>query len=127
MDSKSSMKQSSQANFDNAQYVKLVDNPNPQGRTQGGITASHDRNQSSSPSFKQALYDSDMQFFENMIKIYQDELAVSLIMRRKSVRKDDPLEEMQELFAEIKNQETKFKKALEVCGNLLSLISHIYI
>lgn len=50
-------------------------------------------------------------------------------MRRKSVRKDDPLEEMQELFAEIKNQETKFKKALEVCCKitLIIIVSLIYL
>jgi hypothetical protein len=43
------------------------------------------------------------------------------------VRKDDPLEEMQELFGEIKIQETKFKKALEVCGKLLSFVFMTYI
>lgn len=36
--------------------------------------------------------------------------------------KDDPLEELQELFGEIKEQETKFKKALEVCGKLLTCV-----
>jgi len=40
--------------------------------------------------------------------------------RRQSICKDDPLEELSELYGEIKEQEIKFKKVLEVCGKLLS-------
>ncbi|CDW74223.1 UNKNOWN [Stylonychia lemnae] len=127
MDSQSNKKQTNKANYDNPQYVKLVDNPNPQGRPSlNRNTSSHDRNLSSSPSFKQALYDSDMQFFENMMKSYQDELAVSLIMRRKNIRKQDPLEEMSELFGEIKTMETKFRKALEVCAFIIDKNKELY-
>jgi hypothetical protein len=38
------------------------------------------------------------------------------MQKRYSTRKDDPLEELHELYGEIKDQETKFRKVLEICG-----------
>lgn len=40
--------------------------------------------------------------------------------RRQSIRKDDPFEELSELYGEIKDQETKFRKVLEVCGKSIT-------
>lgn len=44
-----------------------------------------------------------------------------MMLRRKSIRKDDPLEELQELYGEVKDQENKFKKCLEVCGKISTI------
>ena len=51
-----------------------------------------------------------------MISKYQDELKVPIMQRRFAVRKEDPVEELHDLYGEIKDQETKFRKILEVCG-----------
>ena len=40
-------------------------------------------------------------------------------MKRQEVHKDDPLEEMQELYGDIKEQESKFKKTLEICSKYI--------
>lgn len=75
MDSQYNRREPQRTNTDNPSYVKLIDNHSSQGKLSHSNTPSHDRNLSSSPALKQALYDSDMLFFENMIVNYQEELS----------------------------------------------------
>ncbi len=65
---------------------------------------------------KQALYDSDMQFFESLISTYSDELSIPLIQRRQEMHRDDPIEELQDMYGEMKEQEGKFRKVIEICS-----------
>lgn len=49
----------------------------------------------------------------------REDLDKPLMSRRSGVMKPDPVEELNEVHAEIKNTEKQFKKILEVCAFLI--------
>jgi hypothetical protein len=55
-----------------------------------------------------------------------EDLKVSLIEKRQSNFYDDPLEEVKEVYEEVKQMEVNFRKALEVCGMIESILIYIY-
>lgn len=57
-----------------------------------------------------------MHYFEATVAKYQDDLSVSLMEKRTEFHNDDPLEELSEVFSEVREIESNFKKLLEICG-----------
>ena len=43
------------------------------------------------------------------------------MQRRQASHREDPIEELQDMYGEMKEQESKFKKVLEICCKLLML------
>jgi hypothetical protein len=64
----------------------------------------------------QQVLESDFYYFESMISKYQEDLQLSLIDKRKTTFRSDPLEELQEVYEEVRVTEQNFKKALDVCS-----------
>lgn len=62
------------------------------------------------------MFESDYFYFESMVQKYSEELQNPLMQRRLNVHKSDPLEELSEVYAEVKEMEHNFKKVLDVCS-----------
>ncbi len=76
-----------------------------------------------SVTVKNAMTNHDLEYFEQMIQQCNEDLMKPLMQRRAGKIKDDPVEEIQELYNEIKDSEKKFKKVIEItCKNKLYLI-----
>jgi len=43
-------------------------------------------------------------------------MQIPLMQKRQYVHKEDPVEELKEVYSEVKEFEKNFKKALEICG-----------
>lgn len=67
------------------------------------------------------MFASELFYFENMIQKFQQDLAKPLMEKRIAYHKDDPLEELNEVYTEIKQIETNFKKVLEISSKYLKL------
>mmetsp|Transcript_20974 Transcript_20974/g.20089 ORF Transcript_20974/g.20089 Transcript_20974/m.20089 type:complete len:104 (+) Transcript_20974:177-488(+) len=67
-----------------------------------------------------------MSYFESLIKKYDEELDEPLIAKRQYFNQDDPIEELQEVYSEVKIIETNFRKALEVCGFMIEKNKELY-
>ena len=63
---------------------------------------------------KNAISNQDLEYFEQVIHQYQDELSTPLLSRRQANMKDDLVEEIHDLYNEIKDHEKNFKKVLEI-------------
>lgn len=60
--------------------------------------------------------ESDFFYFDSMIQKYQEDLSLSLMEKRQDCLNSDPLEELKEVYEEVKDMESNFKKMLDVCG-----------
>ena len=63
----------------------------------------------------------DLAYFEEMIEKYYQDLQKPLMQRRAEVMKDDLVEEIEDLYNEIKETEKNFKKVIEVTRKSLLL------
>ncbi len=70
------------------------------------------------------LFESDFYYFESMITKYKEELQRPLLMRRSSSHKVDPIEELNEVYADVKDLEQNFNKILDICSKLISVNSN---
>lgn len=68
------------------------------------------------------MTDQDLLYFEGLLQQYGQEMNKSLIEKRQSQFKSDPLEELKEVYEEVKEMESSFKKVLDVCSKSNSLI-----
>jgi hydroxymethylpyrimidine pyrophosphatase-like HAD family hydrolase len=58
--------------------------------------------------------ENDLDYFEHLIAKFQQEVAIPLLERHQHVVKEDPYEEIHDLFNEIKDAEHNFKKVLDI-------------
>jgi hypothetical protein len=56
----------------------------------------------------------DLDYFEKMIRQFQEDLSKPLLQRRAAAMKEDPMEEIQDLYNEIKDHERNFKRVLDI-------------
>ena len=63
---------------------------------------------------RQAMSNQDLDYFEKMIKQFQEDLSKPLLQRRAAAMKDDPMEEIHDLYNEIKDHERNFKRVLDI-------------
>ena len=73
------------------------------------------------------MFESDFYYFETMVQKFTEELSHPLMQRRLNVHKSDPLEELSEVYSEVKELEHNFKKVLDVCSKFQSILksSHL--
>jgi hypothetical protein len=53
-----------------------------------------------------------------MIKQYQEDLSRPFLQRRAATMKEDPMEEIQDLYNQIKDDERNFKRVLDITRKL---------
>ena len=56
----------------------------------------------------------DLDYFEQLIHKFSEDLSVPLLTRRQRSMRDDPVEEIHDLVNELKESERNFKKVLEI-------------
>ena len=61
----------------------------------------------------------DFDFFEEELNRYEESLAESLMEKRCGMMNGDPMEELSEVYSEVSNMESDFKKALGIFNHLL--------
>jgi len=74
-----------------------------------------------SVALNNAMTNHDLAYFEEMIEKYYQDLQKPLMQRRAEVMKDDLVEEIEDLYNEIKETEKNFKKVIEVTRKSLLL------
>jgi hypothetical protein len=65
---------------------------------------------------KQELVESDFYFFEQQIAEYSKQIEEPWMARQSMVQRNDPMEELAELYQEMGEIEKKFKRVLEICS-----------
>lgn len=67
-----------------------------------GHRKQHTRGPSQQPVSENSLSESDFQYFENIVRRFAEELQVPIVQRRANARKSDPVEEIQEIYKDMK-------------------------
>lgn len=80
------------------------------------MTSPTSGNVSQSQLSKQQMFESDLYFLEGMMQKFSQDLQEPLMQRRMALHMEDPLEELSEVYSEVKEMENNFKKVLEVCS-----------
>jgi hypothetical protein len=98
------------------------------GGQRGGAGIEHERKVSQDiHAQKNAISNHDLDYFEQMILQFQEDLSKPLMQRRQNAMKDDLVEEIHDLYNEIKDNEKNFKKVLEItCKEAVTNFSLIF-
>lgn len=60
--------------------------------------------------------ESDFYFFEQQIAEYARQIEQPWVARTSMVQRNDPVEELSEMYSEMGELEKKFKRVLEICS-----------